>query len=159
MEIVGAAVFAGGAFACVELAHLDPYAVRIECGIDACVLIAPQGLAVSVNGRPVRHGIRVLENRDAIRVAGFRPTYYSTERLPEVVAFPGTAVSYCARCKLAIEPGHAAVCCPGCGVWHHEQTEADAESRQCWSYAPRCSVCDQTTDLSGADERWTPERL
>ena len=112
-----------------------------------------------MNGRPVRHGIRVLKNRDAIRVAGCRPSYYSTERLPEVVAFAGIDIPYCARCKLAIEPGHAAVCCPGCGVWHHEQTEADGETRQCWSYAPRCSVCDQATDLNGADERWTPERL
>ena len=79
----------------------------------------------------------------------------SAEQLARIVAFTGVQ-QVCARCKLTISEGDDAVCCPQCGVWHHE---IKAEERNCWSYSDRCTLCNQLTDLDSAEFHWTPEGL
>ena len=104
----------------------------------------------------LENGIRILADRDAIRVPGLPTMYYSTERLAQIEAFPNTEHVFCPRCKLIISEGDSAVCCPQCGVWHHERVPED---KNCWSYAETCALCDQSTDLDSASFRWTPDRL
>jgi hypothetical protein len=97
-------------------------------------------------------GLRVLEHRDEIRVAGAETVYYSAEKLAEVEPFVGAdRPVYCARCRNPIAEGVPSVQCPGCGVRHHE-----AEEHPCWTYSEHCACCSQPTDLD-AGFRWTPE--
>lgn len=115
------------------------------------VLVGPP--AVRVNGNPLDVGIRVLRDRDELLAGGVR-TFFSTEALAAVVPFPQSEMpTFCARCKLAIASGAPAVRCPQCGVWHHQ-----SEELPCWTYAPRCALCDQPTALD-AGFRWVPEEL
>jgi hypothetical protein len=112
--------------------------------------------SVRVNGLPLLAGIRVLRDRDEIRVDGDPPVYFSTEKLARVECFPGAArPTFCARCKVEIEVGSAAVQCPNCGVWCHETEELN-----CWSYpeARTCPLCDHRNSLD-ATYRWTPASL
>jgi hypothetical protein len=109
--------------------------------------------AVRVNGAPLDAGIRVLRDRDELRIGG-RRTFFSTETLAAVVPFPdGERPVPCARCTLAVASGSPAVRCPQCRLWHHQ-----SEARPCWAYAERCTACDQPTALD-AGFRWTPEPL
>ena len=55
--------------------------------------------------------------------------------------------------RLPVERDDECVVCPGCEVLHHESPE-----RRCWTYAERCVLCPQATDLDGG-LRWTPELL
>lgn len=119
------------------------------------VLLAPRETLVRINNEPLECGLRVLTDRDAIRVSDRSTIYFSTEQLARIVQFPDSEY-VCARCKLTISAGDAAVCCPQCGVWHHEIAD---EGRNCWSYNEQCTVCDQATDLDSTDFRWTPEGL
>lgn len=108
---------------------------------------------VHVGGQPVALGLRALADRDEIRIEGVGTMFFSTETLAMVEPFPHTDRDYfCARCKLQIRPGDPAVRCPGCGVWHHQG------ERECWTYAPKCAMCDYPTALD-AGFRWTPEDL
>jgi hypothetical protein len=112
-----------------------------------------------VNGRPLPTGLRVLEDRDELQWPGSGSTYFSTEVLARVGAFPGADSPHaCPRCKLTLEKGDAAVKCPQCGVWTHEGATAAGEERRCWTYAETCALCAQKT---AADEgfQWTPEGL
>jgi hypothetical protein len=105
-----------------------------------------------VNGLPLALGMRVVRDRDRIRVEGAGTVFLSTEVLPRVETFPGadTAV-LCPRCRTEVEAGTAAVRCPGCGVWYHE-----SPSFPCFTFAATCAVCPQPTDMS-AGYRWVPE--
>ena len=108
---------------------------------------------VHANGVPLDAGIRVLRDRDELRVDGHR-TFFSTETLATVASFPGgDRAVFCPRCKLQIAPESAAVRCPRCGVWHHQ-----SEELPCWTYAERCTLCDQASRLD-AGFGWTPEDL
>jgi len=120
------------------------------------MLLAPPGAQARLNGAPLDNGIRVLADRDAIRVADMFTMYFSTERLCCVESFAGAEPVYCPRCKMMIAAGDSAVCCSQCGVWHHEQV---SEGRGCWSYADTCALCDQSTELDAAAFRWTPAEL
>lgn len=131
-----------------------PLLVRVP-GSEAWALMAGTGATlVRVNGFPLQAlGVRVLADRDEIRVADLPRLYFSTERLARVVPFPGTDKPVkCARCKRVIEPGAPAVRCPQCGVWYHQSDEWPG-----WTYAPVCAVCGQPTALDEATYRWTPE--
>jgi len=108
--------------------------------------------AVHVNGAPLDTGIRVLRDRDELRLDGHR-TFFSTETLAMVVPFPGERPTLCPRCKLQIIPGSPAVRCPRCGIWHHQSAEFP-----CWLYSSTCTNCDQPTAID-ADFRWSPETL
>lgn len=115
-------------------------------------VIAAPGTDVRVNGLPLAGGIRLLEDRDEIRVAG-ASMFFSTETLPRIEAYGGGAEpKFCPRCRQEVAPGAPAVRCPECGVWHHE-----SEELPCWSYAETCALCPQPTDLETAGFRWSPE--
>jgi hypothetical protein len=119
---------------------------------DSWVLIASAGAGVSVNGVPLGAGIRVVSDRDQIRVGGEHEYYFSTETLARIEQFPGgEQPMYCPRCKQEIDAGASAVKCPACGVWHHQTDELN-----CWTYAQVCALCAQPTEMS-TGFRWTPE--
>lgn len=118
------------------------------------VLIAGTGLGVSVNGLPLATGMRVVSDRDEIRIPGVSNLYFSTESLARVEQFSGSDQTlFCPRCKQEIENGASAVRCPACGVWHHQTEELN-----CWTYSEVCALCAHATDLN-AGFRWTPEEL
>lgn len=110
------------------------------------VLLAAPDTGVRVNGLPVMANIHVLADRDEITVYGER-MYFSTEVLAVVDEFAGPAMR-CPRCKLEV-PGGEIVRCPGCKAVHH---------KDCWTYAPACSLCPTPTPLD-AGFQWTPEGL
>jgi hypothetical protein len=121
---------------------------------ETWVLLSSPSVDLRVNGAPLLTGIRVLEDRDAIQLSDESPTYFSSERLAEVELFPGSPEAvYCPRCKTEIAAGGAAVRCPGCESWHHQN-----ETFGCWLYADRCALCDHPTALD-AGYRWSPEEL
>jgi hypothetical protein len=162
-ELRSAAVLGGGS---VEFVGNIRRAARrgkvllypVAAGTQAAqwALLAPAGAHVCINDAPVENGIRVLADRDAIRVANLSPMYFSTERLARVEPFPNEENVFCPRCKSLIAPGEPAVSCPQCGISHHESS-VDGEG--CWTYAETCALCDQSTDLDSAGFRWTPEEL
>ena len=124
-------------------------------------LTAPDA-RVLINGLPVPLGIAILADRDEIRFAAtdeaprglLSPIYFSTERLAAVAAYPADGRrGSCPRCKQALTAGESAVCCPGCGLWHHA-----TEALPCWSYGEHCAACPQATALD-AGFQWTPEDL
>ena len=118
------------------------------------VLFTPVSVAVSVNGCPMLLGIRVLQDKDEIVVAGGRRFFFSNECLATIEPFPGAGqVVFCARCKQEIAKSASAVRCPGCGIWCHESDEL-----RCWTYATACPLCDKSTALD-AGYSWTPEEL
>ena len=119
-------------------------------------LLAPAVAKVHINDAPLENGIRVLADRDAIRIADLSAMYFSMERLARIEPFPDEKNVFCPRDKTLISAGDPAVCCPQCGVWHHERA---AEGEGCWTYAETCALCDQSTDLDSAGFRWTPEGL
>ena len=121
-------------------------------GDRAWVLVTGRdGPRTQVNGVPLVLGVRVMADRDALRVGDVR-MFFSTETLPRVEAYPEEAPEVpCARCRSPLRAGDPAVRCPACGLWHHE-----ASGRQCWTYDVRCGNCDQPTALD-AGWRWTPE--
>jgi hypothetical protein len=136
----------------------DALAIRLtmlvhRAGAEPDVWVLIGSAAVHVNGTSLDTGIRVLRDRDELRVDGHR-TFFSTELLPEVVSFPGGGrPTFCPRCKLEIASLSPAVCCPQCSVWHHQ-----AEELPCWTYGEHCTMCDQPSALD-AGFRWTPEGL
>lgn len=109
--------------------------------------------AVAVNGAPLRLGIRLLRDRDELRLATGERYYFSTERLATVEPFVRAEPVCCPRCRQQIASGVPAVACPSCGAWCH-QTDA----LPCWTYAATCPLCDQPSALEGG-YRWTPAEL
>ena len=123
------------------------------------VVAAAPALGVTVNGDVLASGLRILEDRDSIRVPGGSTCFFSTERLASIEPLHASDEIFCPRCKLLIEPGSDAVRCPQCGVWHHEQHGDGEDDHLCWTYAPACALCDQATDLDAVEFRWTPGKL
>ena len=137
--------------------HLASSTVLINAGADGrdvWALIAGLTSDVRVNGQPVSIGIRVVKDRDEIRVRPVGALYFSTERLARVEAFArfGQAL-YCPRCKQLLAENTAAVRCPQCNVWHHQ-----TEELPCWTYSETCALCSQPTDLNSTFQ-WSPEDL
>ncbi len=119
------------------------------------VLVAPANKPVRVNGESLaRLMVRVLQDRDEIRIAGHGSLFFSTECLATIEPFPGAdRPVFCPRCKQEVTKNAMAVCCPQCKSWHHQSADFP-----CWTYSPKCAVCNQTTALD-AGYRWTPEEL
>jgi hypothetical protein len=119
----------------------------------AWVVLGPS--SVRVNGAPLDLGIRVLADRDELRVGGAR-VFFSTETRAAIEPYPGSERTVlCPRCKLQMMAGTPAVRCPKCHVWHHQSAEPDG--LPCWTYTEHCAAdCDQPTALD-AGFRWTPE--
>ena len=116
------------------------------------VLIARAASRVTINGNPLATGIRVVTDRDRIRVSCADDVYYSSESIARVEDFPGLdQISFCPRCKQEIKRSESAVKCPSCEVWHHQ-----TDLLNCWAYADVCALCTQQTDLN-TGFRWTPE--
>ncbi len=118
------------------------------------LLLAAPRAGLSINGLPLRVGIRVLVDRDEIRIGSRGTVFFSTESLARSEPLPSSdRPLLCPRCRQAIGPGTQAVRCPQCGLWHHQSAELP-----CWTYAPTCALCPQGTELD-AGFRWTPEEL
>ena len=132
------------------------YPSTVDARDASWMLLAATDRGVRINGTLLETGMCVLADRDAIRVGDLPAMYFSTERLARIEPFPGGDNVFCPRDKTLIAEGDAAVCCPNCGTWLHEQL---AEGKGCWSYAATCAVCDQSTDLDYANFRWTPGGL
>ncbi len=127
-----------------------------RAGVTTWVLLATPDAQVFVNGLLLLSGIHSMEDRDEIRVGGFGPVYFSTEKLARVEAlYEAVGDVACPRCSRRIAVGTVAVRCPGprCGLWHHA-----SDSSPCWTYAPTCALCPQPTDLE-AGLQWTPAEL
>ena len=114
----------------------------------------PGGSTTHVNGVPVTPGLRVLHDRDEIRI-GARRLYFSAERRARVEPIPQGQTPLCPRCQSEIECGSPGVQCPAlaCGVWYHER-----DDKRCWTSEIRCTLCDQSTDPD-AGFGWTPEEI
>jgi hypothetical protein len=118
------------------------------------ILLFSNRAEVQVNGTPLRSGIRILRDHDALHLKGAGPLFFSTERLAEIQPFPDAERPiHCPRCKLPIAAKQPAVQCPQCGNWHHQSGD-----RPCWHYGEHCALCPQPTALD-AGYRWTPEML
>lgn len=117
-------------------------------------LLAASGTDVWVNGIPLVGGLRVLDDRDHIRIGDDGRFFFSTEDLARVDPMPGAdKAMVCPRCRQPIERGTAAVRCPQCALWHHQSSELP-----CWTYSPTCALCPQPTALD-AGFQWTPVEL
>jgi hypothetical protein len=120
---------------------------------DGWIALAPRGV-LRVNGSRVASGLCVLRHRDQISVPGFEAVYFSTERPASIEPCPASERPLkCPRCQQEIGAATPAVCCPACGVWHHESSEL-----HCWTYAESCALCPHPTDLD-AGFQWTPDDL
>jgi hypothetical protein len=118
------------------------------------VLLTGPGHRVRVNGSRLSSGIRVLSDRDEIRIDGVGTFFFSTEKLAAVEPLPEQVRPiFCPRCKQEIRGQTPAVQCPQCRVWHHQSPELP-----CWTYSGTCALDDQPTNLD-ADYRWTPREL
>ena len=74
---------------------------------------------VAVNGAPLHTGMRVLRDRDEIRLHDGRRLFFSTECLTQIAPYPkDESAALCPRCKMEIRPGQRAVRCPNsqCGI-------------------------------------------
>jgi hypothetical protein len=121
---------------------------------DIWVLCGPMDADVRVNEMPFV-GLRVLAHMDQICI-GRSTVFFSAERLARVATAPDAPEEplACPRCHRVIAAGSPGVCCPKCGVWHHETKEDN-----CWTYAEFCACgCGQSTNLS-AGYRWSPAEL
>ena len=119
------------------------------------LLTGRSGRETRVNGLPLSLGIRILADRDEIRIEGAGTVFLSTERLARIEPLPeGGPPKHCPRCHLPIQVGTLAVQCPGCSLWYHQQGEYP-----CWAYKGQpCGRCASPTELD-AGFRWTPEDL
>ena len=120
------------------------------------LLFAPPESRLRVNGHKPVLGVLALRDRDELRLGTGQRLYLATERLPQIVAFPGTAQeTICPRCWKRIEQGMPAVHCPNCGIWCHQ-----LKDRPCWHYegATTCPRCSQS-NAADAGYRWWPEGL
>jgi len=127
-------------------------------GSEVWVLAAVAEAAVHVNGQPLHLGLRVLRDKDEMRIGDGASLFFSEERPACITALPGTGSTICPRCKQRIDEQSPIVRCPRCRVVHHQ-----SEELPCWTgyedeRFPTCAVCDQPSML-GADLQWTPEGL
>jgi hypothetical protein len=151
-------LFASEGSATGERAVLVRARGSVPAGSEVFALLG--STSVRINSARLATGLKILQDRDQVRIGSGQPSYFSTERLPRVEPFPGAERKiFCPRCKTEIEAGMPAVRCPdpGCGVWHHQITGGN-EPLPCWSYASGCSICGGTTSLD-VRFRWSPEDL
>jgi hypothetical protein len=115
-------------------------------GAASYLLLVKPGAGVRLNGRQPL-SLSLLQDRDEITL-GKTAVYFTTETLPVVVPFPGSADTlFCARCKGALNTGELALQCPGCQLWYHAH-----DTRPCWTYHTHC-VCAYPTH---GDFVWRP---
>lgn len=123
--------------------------------VDTWVLVWGRERAVRVNGVLTATGVKVLSDRDEIRVDGGEPMFFSAESLPRVEIFASAdADVYCPRCKKVLEPGTPVVRCPKDKLAYHYSEDKE---HNCWSYSSKC-VCGHPTAMDGNLE-WSPEEM
>jgi hypothetical protein len=116
------------------------------------VLVWGPEKTVRVNGWVLTTGLRVLGDKDEIRIGDGTPLFFSSESVAEIQNFPGSEREiFCPRCTLPIEKGKAVVRCPKCQTLHHQDAELG-----CWTYAEGCAVCAHPTAMDGGFH-WRPE--
>jgi hypothetical protein len=118
-------------------------------------ILAAASTRAQICGCPVHAGLRVLNDRDEIRVAGAQ-YFFSAESLPALERFPyHDRPVFCGRCRQPIEAGSPAVRCPGlaCQVYYHQDESAGFP---CWTYAEVCNFCATPTAMD-AGFVWMPE--
>jgi hypothetical protein len=120
---------------------------------DSWAVLSSPRSPLRLNGSRLHLGLSVLVDRDELRIPDAR-LFYTDDCLARMETLSAhTAKGYCARCRQRFEEGQLAVCCPGCGLWHHA-----TDVLPCWSYADTCAGCDRRTSQD-AGFRWTPEEL
>jgi hypothetical protein len=125
-----------------------------SAGPATWVLLAGRATDVRVNGSDLALGIRALQDKDEVTVAGHR-LFFSTEQLAGVAPFAGSEQpAFCPRCKQRLERGEPAVRCPRCHAWHHQ-----SERFPCWNYDSTCALCQEQLTALDAGYSWTPEDL
>jgi hypothetical protein len=98
-------------------------------------------------------GIRMLADRDEIKVDRGEVVYFTTETLPVIETFEGSDHDiFCPRDKKKIEPGSLVVRCVECGLIYHYSTD---KTRNCFEYSEMC-LCGHPTRLD-AGFRWVPD--
>jgi len=110
-----------------------------------------------VNGNTII-GLKVLDHRDEIHIAG-RRWYYSSESQPRRAIFqldPNTRRPRCVVCRVPIEDGDTIVACPRCGRLYHQLEAGDERpDKPCYTYRDRC-LCGHATSLDG-EGLWRPD--
>ncbi|MCH7227955.1 hypothetical protein [Haloferula sp. A504] len=119
-------------------------------------LVLPSGALVCrgdspirVNGRAVPGGLRVLREKDEIRLARHR-FYFSTKDALTIARHEGEPTT-CPRCTEPIKSGADAIRCH-CGTLFHQ-----SEDHPCYTYGETCPSCGVTTRIDGSP--WNPSEL
>jgi len=115
-------------------------------------LMVSPGVVAHVNGERVLLGARVLNDHDAIHLAGQRRMFYSAQSAPVVAPYSGKASIPCSRCRMDIRPGELAVQCPGCRLFYHQ-----SEGSPCWLHSERCA-CEHPSSLE-EENSWSPDEI
>jgi hypothetical protein len=123
--------------------------VLMPGGESGSTLVTRQESRVWINGRPVSGGLRVLADRDEIRVDGHRFFFASRDPLA-IEAYSGPDIS-CPRCSGMILSDSIAVRCR-CGAWFHQSAE-----QPCFTYGDSCPICSGPTRLE--EVPWDPSEL
>ena len=77
--------------------------MRTRALTDGWALVADAAAGARVNGQAVSSGIRLVADRDAIRVNGRPSMFFSTETLAHIAPFPGAEQPVCCpRCRDSI---------------------------------------------------------
>ena len=108
--------------------------------------------ALRVNGNPIPPGIRLLQHRDELRLAGAR-AWFSTERLAVVEPLEDRSGPRCPRCSKEIAYGSLSAICPACSVAFHQ-----SDRKPCFTYEPVCPICKGGTEIGG-EFSFRPELL
>jgi hypothetical protein len=131
----------------------------VQGGERGALLLSRPGVWVRVNGLPVLGGLRVLEHKDEVLIAGGR-LYFSLETTPTATTYripEGVRAAVCPICRGPIKDGATAVQCPGCARWFHQAEAADGRpAKPCWTYAPNCRFCNHPTAFD-AQAAWRPD--
>ncbi len=141
----------------------DVHLIAATPGSDAetWALIWGDQREVWINGLPLLTGIRILTDRDEIRIDSGEPMFFSTETLACVETFPGADREYlCLRCKRPIETGSLVVRCPICRVIYHQDENQKEGDWKCWTYSDTCATegCPGRTELK-TEYEWVPDDL
>jgi hypothetical protein len=124
----------------------------IPAARDKWVLVERAGYGAWANGLPLSAGMRVLADRDEIRINDAGRVFFSAETLARIEVFHVARERvFCGRCRQALQEGEQAVRCSGCGVWYHQ-----TDKYPCWTYTETCAFCPHSTSLD-AGYNWTPE--
>lgn len=136
--------------ACSSLRRDTIELMRVEPG-RRWIAIVPDGF--THNGQRVAGGLRALAHGDLLAAAHGESVFFSSEEIACIEVFAGAQSVLCPRDKVEIANGQPVVRCPTCGTFFHQLPE-----RNCWTYAPTCAVCNQSTALDGG-LLWSPEAI